>query len=145
MDEIIYTVIVAIVVALIGALIGWTKRKGYDTKFENIYIRYKMVFEIAGALIKAYDEALYNELNDALTKMKNAYESPEFTADQFNEIVKECQDVLNRVDELLNKHKGETVPEDATEDKGDVAEETVIEETTDTPTITEETTEEKKE
>lgn len=131
MDEIIYTVIVAIVVALIGALIGWTKRKGYDTKFENIYIRYKMVFEITGALIKAYDEPLYNELNDALTKMKNAYESPEFTADQFNEIVKECQDVLNRVDELLNKHKGETVSEDVTE-------ETVIEGTTDTPTITEE-------
>lgn len=138
MDEIIYTVIVAIIVALIGALIGWTKRKGYDTKFENIYIKYKMVFEIAGALIKAYDEALYNELNDALTKMRSAYESPEFTADQFNEIVKECQDVLNRVDELLNKHKGETVPEDATEDKGDAVEGTVIEGTTDTPTITEE-------
>ena len=138
MDEIIYTVIVAIIVALIGALIGWTKRKGYDTKFENIYIKYKMVFEIAGALIRTYDEALYNELNDALTKMKNAYESPEFTADQFNEIVKECQDVLNRVDELLNKHKGETVTEDKTSEDAVDSEGTVIEETTDTPTITEE-------
>ena len=138
MDEIIYTVIVAIIVALIGALIGWTKRKGYDTKFENIYIKYKMVFEIAGALIRTYDEALYNELNDALTKMKNAYESPEFTADQFNEIVKECQDVLNRVDELLNKHKGETVTEDTTSEDTVDSEGTVIEETTDTPTITEE-------
>lgn len=138
MDEIIYTVIVAIIVALIGALIGWTKRKGYDTKFENIYIRYKMVFEIAGALIRTYDEALYNELNEALTKMKNAYESPEFTADQFNEIVKECQDVLNRVDELLNKHKGETVTEDKTPKDIVDSEGTVIEETTDTPTITEE-------
>ena len=138
MDEIIYTVIVAIIVALIGALIGWTKRKGYDTKFENIYIKYKMVFEIAGALIRTYDEALYNELNDALTKMKNAYESPEFTADQFNEIVKECQDVLNRVDELLNKHKGETVTEDKISKDTADSEGTVIEETTDTPTITEE-------
>ena len=138
MDEIIYTVIMAIIVALIGALIGWTKRKGYDTKFENIYIKYKMVFEIAGALIKTYDEALYNELNDALTKMKNAYESPEFTADQFNEIVKECQDVLNRVDELLNKHKGETVTENKTSKDTVDSEGTVIEETTDTPTITEE-------
>ena len=138
MDEIIYTVIMAIIVALIGALIGWTKRKGYDTKFENIYIKYKMVFEIAGALIRTYDEALYNELNDALTKMKNAYESPEFTADQFNEIVKECQDVLNRVDELLNKHKGETVTEDKTSKDAVDSEGTVIEETTDTPTITEE-------
>ena len=138
MDEIIYTVIVAIIVALIGALIGWTKRKGYDTKFENIYIKYKMVFEIAGALIRTYDEALYNELNDALTKMKNAYESPEFTADQFNEIVKECQDVLNRVDELLNKHKGETVTEGKTSGDAVDSEGTVIEETTDTPTITEE-------
>ena len=138
MDEIIYTVIMAIIVALIGALIGWTKRKGYDTKFENIYIKYKMVFEIAGALIKTYDEALYNELNDALTKMKNAYESPEFTADQFNEIVKECQDVLNRVDELLNKHKGETVTEGKTSGDAVDSEGTVIEETTDTPTITEE-------
>ena len=138
MDEIIYTVIVAIIVAVISGVIGWTKRKGYDTKFENIYIKYKMVFEIAGALIKAYDEPLYNELNEALAKMKSAYESPEFTADQFNEIVKECQDVLNRVDELLNKHKGETVT-------GDAVGETVIEETTDTPTITEEATEEKKE
>ena len=138
MDEIIYTVIVAIIVALIGALIGWTKRKGYDTKFENIYIKYKMVFEIAGALIRTYDEALYNELNDALTKMKNAYESPEFTADQFNEIVKECQDVLNRVDELLNKHKGETVTEGKTSKDTVDSEGTVIEETTDTPTITEE-------
>ena len=138
MDEIIYTVIMAIIVALIGALIGWTKRKGYDTKFENIYIKYKMVFEIAGALVKTYDEALYNELNDALTKMKNAYESPEFTADQFNEIVKECQDVLNRVDELLNKHKGETVTEDTTSEDTVDSEGTVIEETTDTPTITEE-------
>ena len=138
MDEIIYTVIMAIIVALIGALIGWTKRKGYDTKFENIYIKYKMVFEIAGALIRTYDEALFNELNDALTKMKNAYESPEFTADQFNEIVKECQDVLNRVDELLNKHKGETVIEDTTSEDAVDSEGTVIEETTDTPTITEE-------
>ena len=138
MDEIIYTVIMAIIVALIGALIGWTKRKGYDTKFENIYIKYKMVFEIAGALIRTYDEALYNELNDALTKMKNAYESPEFTADQFNEIVKECQDVLNRVDELLNKHKGETVTENKTSKDTVDSEGTVIEETTDTPTITEE-------
>ena len=138
MDEIIYTAIMAIIVALIGALIGWTKRKGYDTKFENIYIKYKMVFEIAGALVKTYDEALYNELKDALTKMRNAYESPEFTADQFNEIVKECQDVLNRVDELLNKHKGETVTEDTTSEDAVDSEGTVIEETTDTPTITEE-------
>lgn len=110
MDEIVYTIIVAIIVAIIGAVIGWTKRAGWDTKFENIYIKYKLVFDVSGTLIKAYDEQLYNELAELLTKMKLAYESPEFTADEFNAIVKEGQDVIDRVEDLLARHRGETKP-----------------------------------
>lgn len=131
MDEIIYTVIVAIIVAVIGGVIGWTKRQGYDEKFENIYIKYKLIFDVSGTIVQAIDAQLYQEMKEALAKMKEAYESPEFTVSQFNEIVKECQDVFDRVNELLADRKDSdiTVSDDAPSESEGVPEDTSSEDT----------------
>lgn len=53
--------------------------------------------------------------------MKEAYESPEFTNDMFDDIVKECQDVLDRIDELLAERRGEVSAETVTDDTADAS------------------------
>ena len=101
MDEIFYTLIVAVVCALISFVIGWTKRKGWDLKAEDLYSKYKLIFDISGNLVQTIDAQLYEEMKEAVEKMTEAYQSTSFTPDMFNEIVKECGDVFRRAQELI--------------------------------------------
>lgn len=101
MDEIVYTLIVAVVCAVVSFAIGWTKRKGWDLKAEDLYSKYKLLFDISGNLIQTIDPTLYQEMKEAVEKMTEAYQSTSFTPDMFNEIVKECKDVFDRAQTLL--------------------------------------------
>lgn len=103
MDEMLSEMIVAIVVAVIGYAIGIFKDRQYNLKVEDVYSKYKLFFDISGAMVKALDEKLYNEIEEAIKKMDEAYKSPTFTTQAFNEIVKECSDVFKRAQELLNR------------------------------------------
>lgn len=122
MDAILYTVIIGIACVVIGAGIYWFKKSGYDTKAEEVYKKYQYIFTFAGVLVKSIDEQLYKEMQEALDKMKEAYESGTVTPSELEEIIKECEDVYERVQELLDKSKES-------------------EKTVETPTITESETE----
>ena len=103
MNEQLLELIIAIIVAVIGYVIGIFKEKNYQIKFEDTYSKYKLIFDVSGTVIKAMDEKLYTEMEEAIAKMKEAYENPSFTPDAFASIVKECKDVFDRVQELLSK------------------------------------------
>jgi len=103
MDELWTELLVAIITAVISVAITWSKREGYDIKFEDKYMKYKMIFDISGELVRALDEQLYDEMADCVKLMTKAYESTEFTPSMFNQIVKESKDVFDRVNVLLKK------------------------------------------
>lgn len=101
MDELWTELLVALLTAVISVAITWFRREAYDIKFEDLYSKYKMVFDVSGELVRALDEKLYEEMDDCVKKMKQAYESPEFTPSAFIGIVKECKDVFDRANELI--------------------------------------------
>ena len=94
-------VILAVITAIIGYGIGWTKKKGYDIAFEDVYAEHKLFFEVAGEMVKGVDEKLYMELTEAIEAMRTAYESPAFTTESFQSIVAECDDVFQRAREVI--------------------------------------------
>ena len=95
--------ITAIMVAIIGYVIGIIKDRQTNLNFEDKYVRYKLLFDVSGTVIKAMDNKLYTEMEEAIAKIKEAYESPTFTTQAFNSIIKECKDVFDRAQELLKK------------------------------------------
>jgi len=90
MDEMFIEMITAIVVAVLGYVVGIIKDRQTNLKLEDTYVKYKMIFDVSGSVVKVIDEKLYREMDEAVAKMKEAYESPTFTTQAFNEIVKEC-------------------------------------------------------
>lgn len=104
MEGLLTEFLVAVLTAFVSIVLTWFRREAYDIRFEDLYSKYRMVFEVSGELVKAMDEKLYVEMGDCVQKMKQAYESPEFTPSMFNQIVKECKDVFDRAEQLL---KGE--------------------------------------
>lgn len=94
-------VVLAVITAIIGYGIGWTKKKGYDIAFEDVYAEHRLFFEVAGQMVAEMDEKLYKELEEAVTAMRTAYESPSFTTESFQLIVAECEDVFQRARELI--------------------------------------------
>ena len=105
MSEQLLELIIAIIVAVIGYVIGIFKDRQYNIKVEDVYNKYKLLFDVSGAVIKTIDEKLYVEMEEAIAKMKEAYESTSFTTQAFNEIVKECKDVFDRAQILLKKRE----------------------------------------
>lgn len=105
MDSMLTEMIAAIVVAILGYVIGIIKDRQTNLNFEDKYARYKLLFDVSGTVIKAMDEKLYTEMEEAITKMKEAYESPTFTTQAFNSIIKECKDVFDRAQILLKKRE----------------------------------------
>lgn len=105
MDELLIEMVTAIVVAVLGYIIGIFKDRQTNLKIEDTYIKYKLIFDVSGAVIRTMDEKLYVEMEEAIAKMKEAYESPAMTTAMFNEIVRECKDVFNRAQELLKKRE----------------------------------------
>lgn len=105
MDSMLVELITAIVVAVIGYVIGIFKDRQYNLKVEDVYNKYKLIFDVSGVVIKTIDEKLYTEMEEAIAKMKEAYESTSFTTQAFNEIVKECKDVFDRAQILLKKRE----------------------------------------
>lgn len=105
MDSMLSEMIIAIVVAIIAYITGIVKDRQVNLNFEDKFSKYKLIFDVSGTVIKSLDEKLYVEMEEAITKMKEAYESPTFTTQSFNEIVKECQDVFDRAQELLKNRK----------------------------------------
>lgn len=101
MDNLLVECIVAIVVAILGYIVGIFKDRQYELSIEDKYVKYKLIFDVSGAVVKTLDEKLYSEMEEAIVKMKQAYESPEFTTKMFQEIVKESTDVFDRVQELI--------------------------------------------
>lgn len=95
--------IVAIMVAILGYVIGIIKDRQTNLNFEDKYVKYKLLFDVSGTVIKAMDNKLYTEMEEAIAKIKEAYESPTFTTQAFNSIIKECKDVFDRAQELLKK------------------------------------------
>ena len=95
--------IVAIMVAIIGYVIGIIKDRQTNLNFEDKYVKYKLLFDVSGTVIKAMDNKLYTEMEEAIAKIKEAYESPTFTTQAFNSIIRECKDVFDRAQELLKK------------------------------------------
>lgn len=95
--------ITAIIVAILGYVIGIIKDRQTNLNFEDKYVRYKLLFDVSGTVIKAMDNKLYTEMEEAIAKIKEAYESPTFTTQAFNSIIKECKDVFDRAQELLKK------------------------------------------
>ena len=95
--------ITAIMVAIIGYVIGIIKDRQTNLNFEDKYVKYKLLFDVSGTVIKAMDNKLYTEMEEAIAKIKEAYESPTFTTQAFNSIIKECKDVFDRAQELLKK------------------------------------------
>ena len=103
MNEQLLELIMAIIVAVIGYVIGIVKERQYDLAIEDIYSKYKLIFDISGTVIKMVDEKLYTEIEEAIAKMDEAYKSPTFTTAMFNQIVKESKDVFDRAEALLKK------------------------------------------
>ena len=101
MNEQLLELITAIIVAVIGYVIGIVKERQYDLAIEDKYSKYKLVFDVSGAVIKTVDEKLYTEIEEAIAKMDEAYKSPTFTTAMFNSIVKESKDVFDRAQVLL--------------------------------------------
>lgn len=101
MDEMLMEMIVTIVVAIIGYVIGIIKDRTTNLNLEDKYLKYKLLFDVSGVVIKTIDEKLYREMEEAIAKMKEAYESPAFTTKMFNQLVKECKDVFDRAQVLL--------------------------------------------
>ena len=95
--------ITAIMVAILGYAIGIIKDRQTNLNFEDKYVKYKLLFDVSGTVIKAMDNKLYTEMEEAIAKIKEAYESPTFTTQAFNSIIKECNDVFDRAQELLKK------------------------------------------
>lgn len=95
--------ITAIIVAILGYVIGIIKDRQTNLNFEDKYVKYKLLFDVSGTVIKAMDNKLYTEMEEAIAKIKEAYESPTFTTQAFNSIIKECKDVFDRAQELLKK------------------------------------------
>lgn len=95
--------ITAIMVAILGYVIGIIKDRQTNLNFEDKYVKYKLLFDVSGTVIKAMDNKLYTEMEEAIAKIKEAYESPTFTTQAFNSIIKECKDVFDRAQELLKK------------------------------------------
>lgn len=94
-------VVLAVITAVIGYGIGWTKKKGYDIAFEDIYAEHSLFFEVAGEAVKGLDEKLYMELAEAIEAMRTAYQSPAFTTEAFHCVIMECEDVFQRARELI--------------------------------------------
>ena len=90
-------------VAILGYVIGIIKDRQTNLNFEDKYVKYKLLFDVSGTVIKAMDNKLYTEMEEAIAKIKEAYESPTFTTQAFNSIIKECKDVFDRAQELLKK------------------------------------------
>ena len=105
MDELLVEMVTAIVVAILGYIVGIIKERQYDLKIEDLYVKYKMIFDISGDIIHALDEKLYVEMEEAIAMMKEAYESPTMSTAMFNKIVKESKDVFDRVNVLLKGRK----------------------------------------
>ena len=101
MDAMLSESIVAIVTAIIGYIVGKFKERQYNLKVEDLYSKYKLFFDISGSILKTMDAKLYSELEEAIAKMKGAYESESFTTQAFNEIVLECKDVFDRAQIIL--------------------------------------------
>jgi len=101
MDTLLSEMIFAIVTAIIGYVVGVFKDRQYNLKMEDLYGKYKLFFDISGNVLKAVDEKLYGEIEEAIAKMKAAYESEAFTTKAFNEIVLECKDVFDRAQYVL--------------------------------------------
>ena len=97
--------LVALVTAIISAVLTWVRKNAYDIKFEDLYVKYSMMFQVSGELVKSIDEKLYKEMEDCVKKLTLAYQSPEFTTAMFNSLVKEAQEVFDYVDDLL-KNRG---------------------------------------
>lgn len=92
-----------IMLAILGYVIGIIKDRQTNLNFEDKYVRYKLLFDVSGTVIKSMDNKLYTEMEEAIAKIKEAYESPTFTTQAFNSIIKECKDVFDRAQELLKK------------------------------------------
>lgn len=105
MEDLIVELVTSIVVAVLAFIVGMFKERQYDIKMEDAYVKNKLLFDVSGMVIKALDEKLYNEMEDSVKKMQEAYESPKFTNKAFQEIVKECKDVFDRA-QLLIKSRG---------------------------------------
>lgn len=105
MEHLLTEMIVAIVVAVIGYVVGLMKERQTNLKIEDAYAKYKLFFDVCGNVIKTIDADLYRELDEAITRMRVAYESEAFTVQAFNEIVKECADVFARA-QILIKNRG---------------------------------------
>lgn len=101
MQEIITEIALAVGAGVAAYFVGIFKDRQYNLKIEDLYSKYKLLFNVSGALIKTLDEKLYVEMEQAITKMQTAYTSEGFTTKSFNQIVKECADVFNRAEELL--------------------------------------------
>ena len=102
MDNLLVECIVAIVVAILGYIVGIFKDRQYNLKIEGLYARYKLFFDVCGAVIKMVDEKLYIEMEQALAEMKESYESLEFTTQDFNQVVKEWKDVFERAQQIYD-------------------------------------------
>lgn len=105
MDDLIVELVTSVVVAILAFVVGIFKERQYDLKMEDIYVKNKLFFDVSGMVVKAIDEKLYNEMDEAVKRMKEAYESPTFTTAAFNSIVKECKDVFDRA-QVLIKSRG---------------------------------------
>ena len=75
MSEQLLELIIAIIVAVIGYVIGIFKDRQYNLKVEDVYNKYKLLFDVSGAVIKTVDEKLYVEMEEAIAKMKEAQEA----------------------------------------------------------------------
>ncbi|MBR4846071.1 MAG: hypothetical protein IKU98_06590 [Bacteroidaceae bacterium] len=105
MEDLIVELVTSVVVAVLAFVVGIFRERQYDIKMEDVYVKNKLFFDVSGMVVKALDEKLYNEMEEAITKMKVAYESPTFTTASFNAIVKECKDVFDRA-QVLIKSRG---------------------------------------
>ena len=105
MDAMLSELIVAVITALIGYIVGKFKERQYNLKVEDLYCKYKLLFDISGSVLQTMDAKLYTELEEAISRMKAAYESESFTTQAFNEIVLECKDVFDRAQVVL-KNRG---------------------------------------
>lgn len=97
--------LVALITAAISAILTWMRKNAHDIKFEDMYVKYSMMFQVSGELVKSIDEKLYKEMEDCVKKLTLAYQSPEFTTSMFNSLVKEAQELFDYIEDLL-KNRG---------------------------------------
>lgn len=105
MDEIIINIIGAFVVAIISVVITIIVKNGWETHILNVWNEMRDIYDAWKPILHNYDDTqLFEEIEELMNSLEEAFADSELTLKEFNAIRKSGMPLWNRFLEFAYSH-----------------------------------------